>query len=118
VIDDHVGHDVHLRRERRDVVPRAEPRVDLRVVDRVEPGVGLVDRVEERQDVHAAERALQGALEQGLQTGERPAGEPVDVGDELRPVLHRRQPSRVDQPGPRAGKIQSNRLDWRGPGLT
>ena len=41
----------------RDVVPGAEPWIDLRVVDRIEAGVGAVDRMEERQHVHAAEDA-------------------------------------------------------------
>jgi hypothetical protein len=110
VIDDHVGHDLRPRRERRHVVPGAEARVDLRVVDRVEPGVGAVNRVEERQDVRATERAVQGAGEQRRQIPEPAAGQPVDVGDELGLILHRRQPSRVDQPARRASKIPSNSL--------
>jgi hypothetical protein len=49
------------------VVPAAEPAIDLGVVDRIEPGIGSVDRVEERQHVHAAEGALQRTTQQCLQ---------------------------------------------------
>ena len=55
MVDDEVGHDVDVRSERRDVAPVAEPRVDARVVARIEPRIGGVDRVEERQHVNAAE---------------------------------------------------------------
>ena len=89
VVDDHVGHDLGPRGQRPHVVPGAEPRIDLGVVDRVEAGVGAVDRMEERQDVHAAERLAQRAVEQALKIAERAAGAAVDVGDELRLVLHR-----------------------------
>ena len=75
--------------ERRDVVPRAEPSIDLRVVDRIEAGVGAVDRMEERQHVDAAERAGERTVEQPLQIAERAAREAIDVGDQLRLILHR-----------------------------
>ena len=71
------------------VVPGAEPRIDLGVIDRVEARVGAVDRMEERQQVNAAERLAQRPVEQALQIAERAAGEAIDVGDELRLVLHR-----------------------------
>ena len=66
VVDDHVGHDLGARRQRPHVVPGAEPRIHLGVIDRVEAGVGAVDRIEEGQDVHAAERLAQRAVEQAL----------------------------------------------------
>ena len=91
MIDDHVGHHLGARRERRHVVPRSQPRIDLRVIDRVEPGVSAVDRMEERQQVDATEQSLQRPLEQMLELAERPAGQAIDVGDELRLVLHARQ---------------------------
>ena len=50
--------------ERPHIVPGAQPRIDLRVVDRIEAGIGAVDRMEEREHVHAAERALQRAAKQ------------------------------------------------------
>ena len=88
MVDDHVGHHLGARRERGDVVPRPQPRIDLRVVDRVEPGVGAVDRMEERQHVDAAERPCSGPSSRSLQLAERPAGQAIDVGDQLRLVLH------------------------------
>ena len=89
VIDDDVGHDVGACGERGDVFPGAEPRIDLRVIDRVESGVRAVDRMEERQHVDAAERSGERTLEQPLQVAERAAREAVGVGDQLRLVLHR-----------------------------
>lgn len=67
MVDDHVGHHVGVGCERRHVIPPAKPPIDLGVVDRIEPGVGSVDGMKERQHVHAAEGALQGATEQCLQ---------------------------------------------------
>ncbi len=72
----------------RDVVPRAQAGVDLRVIDRVEPGVGAVDRIEERQEVHAAEDAGEPAGEQGREVAKPTGCQPVDVGDQLHLVLH------------------------------
>ncbi len=89
VIDDHVRHDVHAFGKARDVIPRAQPRIHLRVIDGVEAGIGAVDWMEERQHVDAAERARQRRAEQPLEIVERAAGQPIDVRDELRLVLHR-----------------------------
>ena len=94
-------------RLRRDVVPRPQPRVDLGVIRRVEPGVGPVDRCVERQQVHTAEQARERALEQVGETADRPA-QPIRVGDELHLVPHgtlgaRDVRSRLDQgPAPSA----------------
>jgi methylenetetrahydrofolate reductase (NADPH) len=55
VVHDHVGHQVGLARERGDVVPRAQPRVDAGVIDRIESRIGAVDAFEERQEMNAAE---------------------------------------------------------------
>jgi hypothetical protein len=66
MVDDHVRHDVDLRRQRGHVVPGPQARVHLRVIDRIEAGVGAVDRVEERQHVHTAERT-------GQRSGEEPS---------------------------------------------
>ena len=74
MVDDDVGHDVGARGERGDVVPRAEPRIDLRVIDRVEAGVGAVDRMEERQHVDAAERPGERTVQQPLEVAERAPG--------------------------------------------
>jgi hypothetical protein len=73
-----------------DVGPGAQARVDLRVVDRVETGVGAVDRVEERQQVHTAEDAGQRAVarEQRRHFAQAAAAQAIDVGDELNLILH------------------------------
>src|SRR5580692_10899865 len=55
VIDDEIGHDLDVAAERTNVIPGAESGVDLRVIDRIEAGIGAVDRPEERQQMHAAE---------------------------------------------------------------
>ena len=70
-------------------VPRAESWIDLRVIDGIEAGVGAVDRMEERQDVDAAERPGERAVQQPLEVAERASREAVGVGDQLRRVLHR-----------------------------
>ena len=111
VVHDHVGHHVQSalrRRERRQVGPVSQARVHPRVVDRIEAGVGAVDRMEERQQVHAAEAATQrialALREQRLQRAQVPAAQAVDIGDELDLVLHGR--SRVTgggSDGARAG---------------
>ena len=87
VIHDHVGHHVRLARERGDVVPSAQARVDARVIDRVESGIGAVDWLEERQHVHAAEEPRERPGEELAQARER-AAEAVRVGDQLNAVLH------------------------------
>ena len=88
VVDDHVGHHVDVAGERLDVRPVAQPRVDAGVVGGVESGVGAVDRIEEGQQVHAAEHAVQRAGKQRLQVSQRAAAEAVNVGDQLNLVLH------------------------------
>ena len=46
---DEVGHDVHYTAQRPNVIPGAEPLIDLRVIDGIEAGIGAIDRPEERQ---------------------------------------------------------------------
>ena len=89
MIDDDVGHDVGARGERGDVVPRAESRIDLRVIDGIEAGVGAVDRMEERQHVDAAERPGERTVQQSLKVAEGASREAVGVGDQLCLILHR-----------------------------
>ena len=90
VVDDHVGHHLGPPREGRDVVPPAQAVIDLGVIDRVEAGVGAIDRMEERQHVHASERTLQRpVVEQLLQVAKRAARKAIDVGDQLCLALHR-----------------------------
>jgi hypothetical protein len=88
VVDDEIGHDGGSRREGLDVVPRAETGIDLRVVDRIESGVGSVDRMKEGEQVNAAERFFQRTLEERRQVAKPTTREPIHVGDELRLVDH------------------------------
>ena len=66
----------------------AQAVIDLGVIDRVEAGVGAIDRMEERQHVHASERTLQRPIEQLLQVAKRAARKAIDVGDQLCLILH------------------------------
>jgi len=77
-----------MLRQRADVAPVAQPRVDLGVAGGVETGVGTIDGVKEGQQVHAAEQALQRARQQGLQFAHAAAAQAVNVGDELDLVFH------------------------------
>jgi len=87
VVDDDVGHDLGARGECGDVVPGAEPGIDLRVIDGVEAGVGAVNRMEERQHVHAAEQRGERPSQEVSQAAQRSA-EPVGVRDQLYAILH------------------------------
>jgi hypothetical protein len=59
------------------------------MVDRIESCVRAVDRMEERQHVDTAEDACQRAVEDRLQVAKRSARESIDVGDQLRAIVHR-----------------------------
>jgi hypothetical protein len=87
VVDDQVGHEVEARTDPPDVAPVAEAGIDLRVIYRVEPGISAIDRVEERQQVHASEGPTELAP-QHLIDAFQVTGEAVDVGDELGFVPH------------------------------
>ena len=89
MVDDHVGHHVSPCGKCRHVVPRAEPSIDLSVIDRIETGVGAIDRMKEREHVHAAEDTFEGSLEQVPQMLKRPTRDAIDVRDQLRLILHR-----------------------------
>ena len=43
-----------------------KPRVDLRVVDRIEAGVDSINRIEERQQMNPAEESAERAFEHSL----------------------------------------------------
>ena len=125
VVDDRVDHDVMRLGEFGDVVPVAEPRIDLRVVDRVEAGVGAVEGREERQDVHAFVDTVETGAQDVGQRGEVAVAETIRVGDELYFVLHEfllvesvavGQSHRWDQsvepkPRNRIAGVASNRFD-------
>ena len=82
MVDDHVGYDPVLSAQRGDVVPRAQARVGLGVVLRVESRVRPVIGAIERQHVHAAEKPVQRAVEQSVQPVQV-AAETVRVRDQL-----------------------------------
>ena len=85
-------------RERRDVSPVAEARIDARVVARIEARVRAVDRIEERQQMDAAEESAQGATQQRREIRDPAARQPIDVGDQLDLVLHWRPFTREARP--------------------
>ena len=87
MVDDDVHHDRAVLRQRRDVLPRPEPLVHLRVVHRVEAGVRAVEGPVERQNVHPAEQPRQRSVEQLTQAAEV-AAEAVGVGDQLNISSH------------------------------
>ena len=66
-------------RKRRDVVPRSETSIDLRVVDRIEARVGAIDRMEEGKQVEAAEDAGERTVEQVPQISKRSARDAIDM---------------------------------------
>ena len=88
VVDDGVDHDVVRFGQFGDIVPRAQTRVDLGVVHRVEAGVGTVERGEERQYVHAFVHAVEAGAQHIGQGCDGAVTEPVGVGDELDFILH------------------------------
>ena len=71
MVDDEVGHDIASLRQVADIVPVAEPGIDLCVVSGIEAGVRAVERLEERQNVHAAEEPGQRPVQQLGQTLDR-----------------------------------------------
>jgi len=88
VVDDGVDHDVVGCGEFGDVIPRAEARVDLGVVDRVEAGVRAVKRGEERQDMNAVIHAVEAGAQNVGHAGDGAVAETICVGDELHFVFH------------------------------
>ena len=87
VVDDEVDHQHVLPRHGTHVVPRAEPGIHLGMVDRVESSVRPVERGEERQDVHPAEKACQWTV-QDLAQASKTAPEPVRISDQLDAIVH------------------------------
>ncbi len=88
VVDDEIGHDLHMAAERANVVPGAEARVDLRVIDGIEARIGAVDRPEEGQQVNATEQPGERPVQQTLKLTQAAAGEAIDIRNQLDLVLH------------------------------
>ena len=88
VIDDDIAHHIEHPGQALDVLPVAEVGINLGMIAGVEAGVGAIDRVEERQQMHAAKHAAQRPFEQRLQLGQSATAQAVDIGDELNLVFH------------------------------
>ena len=82
MVDDHVRHQGVVGGQRGDVVPGAQPGVDLGMVHRVEAGVRTVERPVERQNVHPAEQAGERPVQQPMQA-RQVAAQAVGVGDQV-----------------------------------
>ena len=91
MVHDQIGHEIRALGQRADVVPRAQPGIDLSVIDRIEAGVGAIDRPKEWQQMNAAEESSQRpVIEQRLKLAKAAARKTIDVCDELDLVLHGR----------------------------
>ena len=58
------------------------------MIDRIEAGIGAVNRMKERKHVDAPERPGERSVEERLQVAERSAGQAIDIGDQLGLVPH------------------------------
>ena len=81
VVHDGVDHDAVRLGEVGHVVPRAQPRIDRGVVDRVEARVRAVEGREERQDVHALIHPLESRAQDLRHGFQRAVPQSVGVGD-------------------------------------
>ena len=88
VVDDGVDHDAVGLGKFGDIVPAAEARVDLGVVDGVEACIRAVEWSEERQDMHAVIHAVETGAQDVGHRAEGAVAEAIGVGDELHFVFH------------------------------
>ena len=88
VVDDGVDHDVVGRGKLGDIVPVAETRIDLGVVDRVKTRVGAIERGEKRQDMHAVVHAVEAGAQDIGHRLDGAVAQTVSISDELHFVLH------------------------------
>ena len=88
VVDDGIDHDAVGLGEFGDVVPAAETRVDLGVVDRVEACIRAVEWGEERQDMHAVIHAVEAGAQDVGHRAKSAIAETIGVSDELHFVFH------------------------------
>ena len=59
VIDDEVRHDFDVLIQHAHVIPRSKPRIDSRVVDRVETRIRAIDWKEKRKQMDTAECTIE-----------------------------------------------------------
>ena len=88
VVDDGIDHDAVGLGKFSDVVPAAETRVDLGVVDRVEACIRTVEWGEERQDMHAVIHAVEAGAQDVGHRAKSAIAETIGVSDELHFVFH------------------------------
>ena len=88
MVDDGVDHDAVGLGKFGDIVPAAEARVDLGVVDGVEACIRAVEWSEERQDMHAVIHAVETGAQNVGHRAEGAVAEAIGVGDELHFVFH------------------------------
>ena len=84
MVDDHIAHHVDLLRQRAQVLPVAQARVNLGVVDGVKTGVGAIDGIKKRQQVHATKHPGQragGVCKQRGQFTQTALSQAIDIGD-------------------------------------
>ena len=88
MVHDQVRGHIEIAGQFGNVLPRAKAGIDLRVIDRIEPGIGAVVRIVKRKDVDPAERPGQRSGEDLPKTLQPTVTEPVRVSDQLNPVAH------------------------------
>ena len=88
VVDDGVDHDAVGLGKFGDIVPAAEARVDLGVVDGVEACIRAVEWSEERQDMHAVIHAVETGTQDVGHRAKSAIAETIGVSDELHSVFH------------------------------
>ena len=88
MIDDQIRHDFDVLAQSAHVLPRAQPRIDFCVIDRIEACIGAINGIKKWKQVHAAEYAFQWPLNEALKFPETSSGKTVNVCDQLRLILH------------------------------
>src|SRR5580658_9547581 len=89
MIHDQIGHEFRALGQGAHVVPRAQPGIDLSVIDWIEARIGAIDRQKEWQQMDAPKEASQRpVIEKRLELAKAGARKTIDVSDELDLVLH------------------------------
>jgi hypothetical protein len=92
MIHNQIGHQIRVLGQPADVVPRAQPGIDLSVINRIEARIGAIDGPKEWQQMDAAKESSQWPVtEQRLELAKPTARKTIDVCNELDLVLHGRR---------------------------
>ncbi len=78
VVHDQIGHHLGVGGQRRHVRPGPDAVIDLGVIDRIEARIRPIDRMKEREHVHAPERPVQRSAQQLPEIREGAARQPSD----------------------------------------